>query len=108
VVIEVKYLQQIVGHCYSYLLSQSENHLRFVLKMTVDRISHSALHARFKVKRNKGRPRLRRIDNMNEDIESVGPTLRWTMYRGQWRSFICNLCRQMAGIRNWWRWWYLL
>src|SRR6218665_65641 len=76
VVIQVKYLQQIVGHCYSYLLSQSENHLRFVLKMTVDRISHSALHARFKVKRNKGRPRLRRIDNMNEDIESVGPTLR--------------------------------
>jgi len=35
--------------------------------------------ARFKGKRNEGRPRLRWIDNMNEDIALLGLTLRVAM-----------------------------
>ena len=42
-------------------------------------IPHNALHARFEGKRNKGRPRLRWIDNINEDITPLGLTLRATM-----------------------------
>jgi len=44
-----------------------------------NQIPHNALHARFEGKRNKDRPRLRWIDNINEDIESVGLTLRREM-----------------------------
>jgi len=66
--------------------------------MTVDRIPHNPLHARFEGKRNKGRRRLRWIDNVNEDIESIGLTLRGTMGftrdRGQWKSFIRTHRRQ--------------
>jgi len=47
--------------------------------MTVDRIAHNALHARFEINRNKGRPRIHWIDNINEDIESIGLTLRGAM-----------------------------
>ena len=50
-------------------------------RMTVDLIPQNALHARFEGKIDKGRPRLRRIDNKNKDIESIGPTMRgeqWT------------------------------
>jgi len=50
-----------------------------VERMTVDRIAHNALHARFQNKRNKSRPRLRWIDNINEDLESIGLTLRIAM-----------------------------
>ena len=42
--------------------------------------------------------------NTNEDIESIGPTLRGAMDltkdRRQWRSFIRTHRRQMAGIWN--------
>jgi len=34
--------------------------------MTIDRIPHNALHARFEGKRNKGRTRLRWIDNVKD------------------------------------------
>jgi len=43
--------------------------------MSIDRIPHNALHATFEGKRNKGRPRLRWIDNVKEDIESIELTL---------------------------------
>ena len=73
----------------------------------IDRIPHKALHARFKGKRNEGRPRLRWIDNVKEskeDIESIGLTLLGAMNltkdRGQWRSFIRTDRCQMAGVRN--------
>jgi len=48
--------------------------------MPVDEIPHNALHARSEGKRNKGRPRLHWIDNINEDITSLGLKLReqWT------------------------------
>ena len=75
-----------------------------VERMPADRIPHNALHARFEGKRNKGRPRLRWIDNINEDITSLGLTLRGaldlTSDRGQWRSFIRTHRRQRAGVRN--------
>src|SRR6218665_2606957 len=45
-------------------------------RVTVDRIPHNALHVRFKGKRNKCRSRLRWINNINEDIEPNGLTLR--------------------------------
>ena len=81
-----------------------------VKEMTIYWISHNALHAGFEGKRNKGRPRLRWIDNVNEDFESVGLTLRGAMDLtknwGQWRSFIHTHQRQMAGVRNWW-WWLM-
>jgi len=44
-----------------------------VERLTIDQIPHNA---RFEGKRNKGRPRLRWIDNVKEDIESIGLTLR--------------------------------
>ena len=47
--------------------------------MTIDRIPHNALHAQFEERRNKGRPRLRWIDNVKEDNESIGLTLRGAM-----------------------------
>jgi len=76
-------------------------------RMTIDRIPRDALHARFEGKRNKDRPRMRWIiDNINENIESVGLTLRGAMEltkdRGQWRSFIRTHRRQLAGVKNWW------
>jgi hypothetical protein len=37
-------------------------------------IPHNALHAKFEGKRNKGRLRLRWIDNIFEDITSLGLT----------------------------------
>jgi len=53
-----------------------------VERMTIYQIPHNALHATFEGKRNEDRPRLRCIDNANEDIESVWLTLRgatdWT------------------------------
>jgi hypothetical protein len=75
-----------------------------VERMPFDRIPHNALHARFEGKRNKGRPRLRWIDNITQDIASLGLTLRGaldlTTDRGQWRSFIRTHRRQKAGVRN--------
>jgi len=60
--------------------------------------------ARLEGRRNKGRPRLLWIDNINEDIESIGLQLRgamgFTKDRGQWSSFIRTDRRQMAGVRN--------
>jgi len=48
--------------------------------MAVDRIPHNALHARFEGKRKKADgPRLHWIDNINEDIEFMGLTLRRAM-----------------------------
>jgi len=79
-------------------------------RMTIGRIPHNALHANFKGK-NKGRPRLRWIDNINEDITTIGLTLREAMDltkdRGQWKSLICAHRCQMAGVINWWWWWWL-
>src|SRR6218665_1459035 len=51
-----------------------------VERMSIIRIPNNALHARVERKRNKGRPRLRWIDNVKEDIESIGMTLseQWT------------------------------
>jgi len=46
-----------------------------VERMSIHRIPHNALHARFEGKRNKGRPRLRWIDSIDEDIESIGLTI---------------------------------
>ena len=73
-------------------------------RMSIHRIPHNAVHARFEGKRNKGRPRLRCIDSISEDIESIGLTFRGTMDltkdRGQRRSFIRTHRRQMAGVRN--------
>ena len=75
-----------------------------VERMPFDRIPHNALHARFEGKRNKGRPRLRWIDNITQDIASLGQTLRGaldlTTDRGQWKSFIRTHRRQKAGVRN--------
>jgi len=49
---------------------------------------YSALHTQFQRKRIKGRRRLRWIDNIDEDIESIGLTPRGSMNltkdRGQW------------------------
>jgi len=79
---------------------------RHVERMIVDQIPHNALHARFEVNRNEGRPRSRWIDNIKEDIASLGLILRGAMHlnkeRGWWRSVIRIRRRQMAGIRNWW------
>ena len=50
-----------------------------VERLSIDRIPHNALHARFEGKRNKGRPRLRWIDNAKEDIKSIGLTLSIAM-----------------------------
>jgi len=75
-----------------------------VERMAVDRIPHIALHARFEGKRNKGRPRLRWVDNIKEGMTSFGLTLRRAMdltnYRGQWRSFLRTHRRQLDGVRN--------
>jgi len=63
----------------------------------VDRIPHNTLHARFKGKRNNGRPRLCWIDNIHWDIILLRLTPRETMNltkdRGQWRSFIIHTHR---------------
>src|SRR6218665_811216 len=40
-------------------------------RMAVDRIPHNALDARVVGNRNKGRPSLRWVDNITEDIESI-------------------------------------
>ena len=45
--------------------------------MSFDRIPHNALHARFARKKNKGRPRLRWIDNVLKDTE-----INWTDIEG--------------------------
>ena len=50
-----------------------------VESMTVDRLSHNALYTRFEGKRNKGRPRMRWIDNITQDKKSIGLTLRDAM-----------------------------
>ena len=75
-----------------------------VERMAVDRIPHIALHARFEGKRNKGRPRLRWIDNITGNITTLGLTLRKAMDlindRGQCRSFFRTHRRQLAGVRN--------
>src|SRR6218665_2990132 len=64
-------------------------------RMSIHRIPHNAVHARFEGKRNKCRPGLRWIDSINEDMESIGLTLRGaidlTKNRGQWRSFIRSI-----------------
>ena len=53
---------------------------------------------------NKKGLRLRLIDNVNEDNESIGLTLRGVIHltkdRKQWRSFIHTHSCQMAGIRK--------
>jgi len=45
----------------------------------VDRIKQTALHARFEGMINKGRTRLPWIDNINDDMTSLGLTLRGAM-----------------------------
>jgi len=48
--------------------------------MSADRIIlHNTLRSRFKGYRNKGRRRLCWVDNVNEDIASLGLTLRRAM-----------------------------
>lgn len=46
---------------------------------------HSALHARCQGKRKKGRPRMRRIDNLNDSrpITCLGLSVRGTMDQGK-------------------------
>lgn len=72
--------------------------------MPADSIIQNALHARFETKQNKGRPGLRRIDNIKEGITSLGLTLRgalnWTRetYEGGDLSFVPLAAR--AGVRN--------
>jgi len=84
------------------------NNLRLMWRIVFKQVwKHNALHARFEGKRNKGRPKIRRIlENVDKDIESNGLTLRRAMDltkdQGQWRSFIRTHGRQMASIRNWW------
>jgi len=50
-----------------------------IRRMPGGRMPHNALHARFKGKRNKGRPSLCWTDNVNEVITSLGLTLRGAM-----------------------------
>src|SRR6218665_637618 len=92
---------------YGLINVQTNSAIRWfghVGRMTIDRIPHNALHARFDGKRNKGGPTLRRIDNVKDAIESIGMAssgaMDLTKDRGQWRSFIRTHRRQMAGVRN--------
>lgn len=61
------------------------------------------LDARFKGK-NKGGPKLRWIDNINDDITSLGLTIKavyLTTDRGYWRSFIpTHHCTKIVDVRN--------
>ena len=105
-------IRQALGSQTTLLVERRLRWFGYVEKMSIDWIPHNALHARFAGNRNKGRPRLRWIDNVKEDIESIGLTLRWaidlTKDRGQWRSFIRIHRRQMAGVRNWWWWGFIM
>src|SRR6218665_1863772 len=90
-------IRQALGNQTTLLDKVVQRRLRWfghVERMSNDQVPHNSLHARFKGKRNKGRPRLRWIENVKEDIESFGLTLRgamgFTKDRGQWRSFITS------------------
>src|SRR5688572_8591 len=79
---DIRAIRQALGIKTTLLDKVVQQRLRWfghVGRMPVDRIPHSALHARFEGKRHKSRPRQRWIDNINEDLTSLGLTLRGAM-----------------------------
>jgi hypothetical protein len=85
----------------------TERRLRWfghVERMSSERLPNRALHSRMEEKRSRGRPRTRWIDNVKDDISTMGLSMRQaldlTKCRDEWRSFIHTQRHRTVGDRN--------